>query len=319
MESVLITTRGCQIVRHNKIILERRGNMLHKSVLVLLMKENFVSHEMLNETITTIGDFCSYAMVILFLCIMIRFVIDMLENGYSLNLLKKMFIQMMILGVLVSPIFYPFVARLYTDIYTIMMNHIGMSQIDNLRDAIEEFYNMVFDNGEAGVINFFFIKIEYTPLNLIVPSLMFMLFLISMYEVIMLPTIFMCIAIAIAPFLLALSPLFKDKLDKFVEIFTGLAFIYPLVLYSMSTFLPVPVSLLGELAMENNTNLLMIFSLAYSIVIAYSLPLIGYISGLSFISEARVIFPITWAEYVLLKPVMFAFNEVTKYIKKKGK
>jgi hypothetical protein len=290
---------------------------VHKIILVLLMEESFISNVMLEKTISGVSGFCKSAMAILFLCIMIRFLIDIIENGYSFNLLKRMIIQMIILGAIISPIVYPSFAKLYSNLYEIMMNHIGMSEIDSLRDAMKEFYNKIFDEGEAGVIKFGFIKIETTPINLLVPILVFMLFLISMYEIIMLPTILMCITIALTPFLFAFSPLFKDKIDKFVQLFTGLAFIYPLVLFGIATMLPVSITLLGNLLTKDNANLLMIFSLAYSLIIAYSLPLIGYMSGLTFISEARIIFPVTWAEYLIIKPIMFGFFQARKIVRGK--
>jgi hypothetical protein len=259
--------------------------------------------------INYVGDICTASLGILFLCLMIKFVIDCL-GGYDFNILKKYLFRMMILGVIISPVFYPILAKIYINFFHTMMEYIGNNKLEEIREAMFKLFHDGFKDGEAGMKKLFgFLPIKTTPLPTYLAMLIYLLFIISMYEILAIPVLLCCITIALVPIMLAFSPFFEDMKEKMAMMLFGTGVVYPAVLFGLSTFLPISITIAVDLLMKENMILLTVITLAYSLVIAYSLPVIGYISGMSFLSELRVIFPVTWLEYIIFKPIGFAIAQ----------
>ena len=91
----------------------------------------------LNGSIFT--DICLAAMAILFLCLLIRFVVDCLEIGYSSYVLKKYLLQMMILGAILSPVAFKALAGLYLNLFDTMMTYIGNRELGKINEAMLAF------------------------------------------------------------------------------------------------------------------------------------------------------------------------------------
>jgi hypothetical protein len=256
-----------------------------------------------------VGTVCTASLVILFLSIMIKFVVDSL-GGYDFNTLKRCLFRMIILGSLISPVIYPELAKMYLNFFNLMMDYIGNSKLEEIRSAMFDLYREGFKDGNAGTKKLFgFLPFKVTPLPTYIAVFVYLLFVISMYEILAMPVLLCCLTIGLVPILLAFSPLFEDMKGKVFELLFGLGVVYPAVLFGISTFLPVSIGLVMELLMEENMILLTVITLSYSLVIAYSLPVIGYISGLNFLSDFRVIFPITWGEYIIFKPISFVMSQ----------
>jgi len=83
----------------------------------VLQMDTLIKADALDTAISRVGDFCTAALFILFLCSMIKFVKSLLNEGYSINLLKRMILQFAILGVIVSPLVYPHIAGSYKNIF----------------------------------------------------------------------------------------------------------------------------------------------------------------------------------------------------------
>ena len=86
---------------------------------ILLDMNNVVKGELPDKMINNnyLGDLCTASLGILFLCLMIKFVIDSL-GGYDFNTLKKCLFRMMILGAIISPVIYPVLAKIYINFFT---------------------------------------------------------------------------------------------------------------------------------------------------------------------------------------------------------
>lgn len=128
-----------------------------------------------------IDSICIAAMFILFLCLLIRFTVDCYASGgYSSNILKKYLLQTALLGAILSPVVFKALAGIYIGIFNVMMEYIGNKEIFALREAIMGFFEQMFLDGEAGVKKLFGIfEINTTPLNLVLPMLVYSLFIIS--------------------------------------------------------------------------------------------------------------------------------------------
>jgi len=252
-----------------------------------------------------IAEICTAALGILFLCLSIKFVIDCIENGYSFKTLKKYLYPMIFLGAFISsPVYSGLIHNIYFPIYDTMMTHIGYSQLGAIQDAMLGFFMDAFDDGDSAIKKIFaFIGLDYMPLKMIFPMLAYVLFILTVYMLFALPTFLSALAITIAPLMLAFSPLFSDMISKTFNMFIGFGIIFPLVFFCIGSFLPVSISAVSELLLTENMLLLTVISLCYSYVMAYSLVAIGYLSGLSFISELRILFPVTWIEYIIFRPI----------------
>jgi hypothetical protein len=272
----------------------------------VLQMDTLIKADALDTAISRVGDFCTAALFILFLCSMIKFVKSLLNEGYSINLLKRMILQFAILGVIVSPLVYPHIAGIYKNIFLALMNEIGNSELENLRQAMWDFYNSCFKDGEVGVKKLFgIIEIQTSPIEVLMATAAYILFIISMYEVMAIPNLFACLTIFIVPILIAASPLFEDMLEKVATLLVGFAIIFPLILFGLQTFLCPMLTLITDFLMEENMTLLLIYSLTFSMFIPMVLQIFSYISGLSFMEDLMLAFPMTWAIYLTVKPVQW--------------
>jgi len=269
-----------------------------------LIKETALEDIIKNSSSNGLNDICIAACAIVFICITIKFVVSLVNEGYSLNLLKRMLLQMAILGVIVSPPVYKAIAGIYKEIFTLFMDTIGNSEIENLRQAMYDFFDSGFKDGDIGVKKLFgIIEIETTPLEILVAVAAYILFLVSMYELMAIPTFFACLTIYIVPILIAASPLFEDMLGKVANLLVGWAIIFPVFLFGLQTFLCPFMTLVGDLLLKENMTLLLIYSLTFAAFIPSVLEMFGNISGLSFVGSLSLAFPITWITSVIVKPI----------------
>jgi hypothetical protein len=277
---------------------------------ILLDMNKVLSRDLPGNVVSKcLSEICFAALVILFLSIMIRFIIDCISNGYSINVLKKYLLSMVLLGVILTPLVYKKLALLYIDLFNAMMEYIGYYRLEEIQGRMLRFFRSYFDDGNAGVKKLFgWLPIRVVPLDTMLAQAAFMLFVISMYELFAIPILLCCLAIGMSPVLIALSPVLSDLKSKMWEMLFGIAIVFPAVFFGISTFLPISIDLVGRLLLQENMMLLTIICLCYCFVIAYTLPMVGYISGMSFLSEMRVIFPATWIEYLFLKPVLFLLS-----------
>ena len=260
-----------------------------------------------------LANICGAAMIILFFCLLVKFVVDILNSGYSFDLFTRYFLQMMILGAIISPFTFPALAGIYVNFFEAMMRYIGAKEIDELRSAMLAFFeHFAYEESLVRRLFAFVTGIELLPVKLWLPMAAYSLFIISVYLIFMLPIVLCFITLLLAPILLALSPLFTDMITKLCSFLFGLGVVYPVILFGLGTFLPVSITIISELLLEENMILLFVISTAYAFVIAYSLPVIGYLSGLSFISELRVIFPAAWFEYVFCRPVAVVMKTIRR-------
>jgi uncharacterized membrane protein YgcG len=285
----------------------------------VLQMDSFIDDNALDTIINNVGDFCTAACAILFICIMIKFVKSLLNEGYSINLLKRMLLQMAILGAIVSPLIYPLIAGIYRDIFRAFMDNIGNSELKNLRQAMWDYYNSCFKDGEIGVKKLFgIIEIQTSPIEVLVATAAYILFIISMYEVMAIPNLFACLTICVTPILIAASPLFEDMIGKVATLLVGFAVIFPLILFGLQLFLCPMLTLITDLLMKENMTLLLIYSLTFSLFIPLVLQIFSYISGLSFVESLTLAFPIAWIMYFIVTPVKKLINLSLEKNDKKG-
>jgi hypothetical protein len=278
----------------------------------LELKSNYATGDL-----SPIDVICLASLAIVFAGIMIKFFADIVNEGYSSNLLSDTVLKMILFAVFINPVFYKIFAGFYVDMSSLFFNDLANSQFLIVRDKLFEMYNGLYGQGQSGIARIFAFFDVNTHIWTFVSSMCFLLFAIAMYEILTLPQILTVFIIAVAPLMIAFEPICKGMIRKLVNMIFGIGIIFPVVLFVMGCFLPTSIVLVSELLQNDSMQLLAIVCIAYSFVIAYSLPLIGYITGFSAIGEFRVLFPIAWFEFFTTKTAKLFGLELAAIFAKK--
>lgn len=262
---------------------------------------------------------CGASLLILFITLLIQFFSKIVSEGYSFSLAKKLLLQCLILVAIINPLTYKALIGIYIDISLIMLEALGESEFNALRTTVVDLYSRMYDNGPKGIALIFGLFNPLTTINVILPSAFFILFLLSIYQVLIFPVVLITFVVALIPLMLAFYPIDNGMIRKVADLLFGIGILFPAVLSGLSGLLVVPLALVTGYLESGSLKLLSCVCLAFSVVIAYSLPLIGYISNINFLKEFRMMFPVTWLEYVCTKGFSFLKGASKVGGKKRGR
>jgi len=245
---------------------------------------------------------CYSALAILFLSLMIKLFADIVNKGYSFSLIMDMIPKMLIFAAIINPVTYKALMSIFVGISTLFYENLAIKPFVEIRIQLSQLYQSLYENGVGETQKIFFTFVN-APLWMVFAHTCFLLFILSVYQITIFPQLFFVFIIAIAPIMIALEPVFQGMLKKLCIMIFGVVILFSVVLFAVGTILPTPLLLISELVKKESLVLLAVVTFSCSLIMAYSLPLFAYISGFKAVSEFRILFPITWIEWLCTKPL----------------